>query len=276
MVMDTNPGDLQFQRITTADISRIKDLQPEGWSDIVPEFEYYIKKEYCFPIKVILGDTLAGVGTIIVLGKTAWLAHIIVDTHYRNRSIGYQITQELLRKGYAKSVETHLLIATEQGIPVYLKSGFRKVSDYQYFKREHPWKGPHTSRGIKCYHAGQKSKIFEIDEAISGENRRKLLAGHLKNTVVYTEGDGPAGFYMQGLGEGMILADTEEAGLALMRFKYAKVDKAVLPSENHKAIDFLLQNGFKPTNTMGTRMILGNEIKWKPECIYSRIGGNFG
>ncbi|MCK5463227.1 MAG: hypothetical protein KAI95_09430 [Bacteroidales bacterium] len=61
-----------------------------------------------------------------------------------------------------------------------------------------------------------------------------------------------------------------------MKIKYSKVDKAVLPGENHPGTNFLRQNGFTLSDTKGTRMILGQEIDWKPEHIYSRIGGNFG
>ena len=81
---------------------------------------------------------------------------------------------------------------------------------------------------------------------------------------------------MPDLGEGLILASDTSAGLELMKIKYSKVDKAVLPGENHFGTNFLGENGFTLSDTKGTRMILGQEINWKPEHIYSRIGGNFG
>ena len=50
----------------------------------------------------------------------------------------------------------------------------------------------------------------------------------------------------------------------------------MLPEDNQAGVGFLKQNGFVKTETKGTRMIPGKEIYWKPENIYSRIGGNFG
>jgi hypothetical protein len=38
----------------------------------------------------------------------------------------------------------------------------------------------------------------------------------------------------------------------------------------------LKDNGFRETETKGTRMILGKDIEWEPLNIYSRAGGNFG
>ena len=115
-----------------------------------------------------------------------------------------------------------------------------------------------------------------MDEKISGENRKSLLIDYLENTIVYIQDNSVSGFYMPGFGEGLIYASTAEAGLELMKIKYSKVNRAVLPGENHPGNHFLRQNGFTLLNTKGTRMILGQDIDWKPEHIYSRSGGNFG
>jgi len=61
-----------------------------------------------------------------------------------------------------------------------------------------------------------------------------------------------------------------------MKVKYASADKAVLPPDNLHGINFLKQHGFKITDTRGTRMILGKDINWQPEKVFSRIGGNYG
>lgn len=41
---------------TRNDLGRIRHLHPEGWNDIAPEFEYYLRKPFCYPIKVTIGD----------------------------------------------------------------------------------------------------------------------------------------------------------------------------------------------------------------------------
>jgi hypothetical protein len=83
-------------------------------------------------------------------------------------------------------------------------------------------------------------------------------------------------YYLPNLGEGAIYADSAEAGIELMKLKYSTVDKAVIPAENNIGVEFLQQNGFIKTDSIGKRMILGKDIDWKPECFYSRIGGNYG
>lgn len=66
------------------------------------------------------------------------------------------------------------------------------------------------------------------------------------------------------------------AGLELMKLKYANVSKAVLPAEIITGLGYLRSLGFEITPTRGTRMVMGEDIPWEPEKIYSRISGNFG
>ena len=97
---------MQFGGITYNDLSEILKLHPVGWPDIVPEFEFYIRKEFCYPIKAILENKVVGVGTLIVFDNTGWLAHIIVDKNHRNSGIGFQITEKLINDGNNKSVKS--------------------------------------------------------------------------------------------------------------------------------------------------------------------------
>jgi GNAT superfamily N-acetyltransferase len=267
---------MEFETITYNDLGEIANLQPEGWPDITPEFEYYINKDFCHPLKIKEDNKIVGVGTSIVFGKTGWLAHIIVDKNYRNKGIGYQIVEELLKGLKNKSIETCLLIATEPGKPIYIKAGFRIVTEYSYLKREKPWIELPISKNVSSFRDEYKSMILEMDRKISGETRASLISDYLDNSIVFTENNELKGYYLTNLREGLIVADSEEAGLELMKVKYSKVDKAVLPSDNITGIEFLKRNGFAEADTKGTRMILGSDIDWKPKKIYSRIGGNFG
>ncbi len=265
-----------FQEVTQNDIRDIKHLQPDGWPDIVPEFESYIQNRHCYPLKATIGNRIACLGSLMVFGKTGWLAHIIVDKDLRNRGIGTQITERLISDGTRKSVTTLLLIATEMGFPVYEKLGFRIVSEYLYYKREEPWQDFLLSPNIYPYEKSMDRAIFQLDREISGEDRRPILAECLGSSLVYLTENALEGIFMPDLGEGLIIARTPEAGLELMKVKYAKADSAVLPEQNQAGRDFLEQNGFTITAKKRTRMILGKDINWIPENIFSRIGGNYG
>ncbi|MBK5215168.1 MAG: GNAT family N-acetyltransferase [Flavobacteriaceae bacterium] len=266
---------MQFETVTIDDLDEIRNLQPQDWSDIIPEFEFYIQSSFCSPIKTKIDDKIVGIGASIIFKNTSWIAHIIVDSEYRNKGIGAQIVNELLDSLKRDSVATCSLIATELGKPVYLKAGFRIASEYSFFQREKQWVDCPVSENVIPFEEKRRAMIYELDHKISGEKREPLLTDYLSNSKVFVENNKVLGYYIPDLKEGLIYADTDEAGLELMKLKYAKVDKAVLPSDNSTGVAFLLQKGFTETRK-GTRMILGKDLAWNPKKMFGRIGGNFG
>lgn len=267
---------MQYDKLTYLELEQIKCLQPDGWPDITDAFRFYCDNDYCNPIKVSLDGIIVGIGNSIIFEKTAWLAHIIVSNDFRNQGIGYKIVDYLQNDIKVKGVETSLLIATELGEPVYKKAGFRKVSDYRYFKKEYDLIEKKFSKNIQPYKDAFYKDLIKFDNYVSGENRESLLKNYLNKSFVYYDDNMIQGLFIPNLGEGPIFALTTDAGKELMRFKYSSVDKATIPNENQIGIEFIKELGFIETNTTGKRMILGHDIEWKPTMIYSRIGGNFG
>jgi hypothetical protein len=267
---------MQYDRLTYIDIEQIKSLQPDGWPDITDAFKFYCENDYCNPIKATLDEKIVGIGNSIMFDKTAWLAHIIVSINFRNQGIGFKIVDLLQKDIKEKGIDTSLLIATELGEPVYKKVGFRKVTDYRYFKKENDLIKKELSKNIQPYKDVFYKDLIQLDNYVSGENREKLLKNYLNESFVYVDNNVIQGLFIPNLGEGPIYALTPNAGKELMRFKYSSVDKATIPSENQTGIELLKAFGFNETNTTGKRMIFGQDIEWKPTMIYSRIGGNFG
>ena len=266
---------MEFEKITRIDFPEIKTLQPEDWGDIIPDMEFYLHYPFCNPVKATLNGRIVGIGTSIIFEGTAWLAHIIVGSSFRNKGIGGEVVHHLLESLREKSIETCLLIATELGKPVYVKAGFNIVCEYLFFEREKPWLDYPVSENIELFKEEYRSNIYELDKKMTGENRIPLLSDYLKNAVLYIENNSVLGYYIPDMKEGLIVADTEKAGLELMKLKYATVDKAVLPTGNIAGCQFLLQHGFIQTK-IGTRMVYGKNTDWKPTMMYSRIGGNLG
>lgn len=267
---------MKFEPVVTEDLDQIGFLQPDGWPDIKSEFRDYIRYDFCRPIKALRKDRIIGIGAAIFYRSTGWLAHIIVDPDYRNRGIGMEITSELIRIMNEQGIRIMLLIATELGYPVYLKTGFSVVSEYTYLKRESPWTARIASDRIISYDPAYQTSILDLDREVSGEDRSDMILPGLDRGLLYLEEDLLQGYYLPGVGEGPIIAGNDRAGIELMKLKYAKADKAILPSQNQAGVNFLKSNGFTESGTRGIRMSRGEEVHWQPEKIFSRIGGNFG
>jgi GNAT superfamily N-acetyltransferase len=267
---------MHFSLVTIQDLEALRNLQPPDWSDIIPDVRYYIEADFCYPLKVEVDNEIAGLGAAIVYGDTAWLAHIIVHSDFRNKGIGYTIVKELLDIINTMKVSSCLLTATALGKPVYEKAGFKSVSEYVFMNREKPWIEKPASLNILDYNEKFREQIYQMDWKASGEDRRLLLSDFIQDAKVFVEKEKVLGYCIPRLKEGPIIAQNPEAGIELMKIKYSTSEKAVIPVENDVALDFLLANGFKPTETRGTRMVLGNDVDWEPANIYSRAGGNFG
>lgn len=267
---------MNLSPITTPDLEELRKLQPEDWPDIIAETEFYIRSPFCFPLKAQTEHCIAGMGAAIIYENTAWLAHIIVHPDFRNRGVGYHIVNELLQILEYRHIQSCLLIATELGRPVYIKAGFRPVTEYVFMIRENSMPPGSCSTNVISYNMKFREQILQMDRVITGENREPLLSLYMDESLLYVSDDALHGYYIPALKEGPVIADTQEAGLELMKIKCAASQRMVLPADNLVAIEFLGKSGFVLSSTQGTRMIRGSDIDWQPGNIYSRIGGNFG
>jgi len=267
---------MDIQPLSIQDLPYARRLQPDGWGDITTHLMEYCLQSFCKPIKVVDGDSIAGVGSLILHESSAWLGHIIVDKSYRGQGIGYTMVKYLVDVAIKSGSSSINLIATDLGAPVYKKVGFRTVGTYVSFKREHDFTPKSLSNQMQLATSAHYEQILKLDQEISGENRRELIEDHLKRAVIFEQEGSLEGYYFPQLGQGPIYAKTKRAGLGLMNLKYSTIDTAVLPTDNTAGIQFLVRNGFEPQNTTAIRMTYGAETLWHPNLIFSRIGGNYG
>ena len=256
------------------DVENISHLQPAGWYDIIPHFIFYASTPYCHPIKMTLEDKITGIGCAIKFPSSGWLAHIIVDPSFRNKGIGTSITKYLMEWLQRENNNPLQLIATDMGEPVYLKLGFKTITEYVFFSGSLSLNP--NQHMIYPYEKKFTDQIFQLDQNVSGDDRRELLEPHLPTMKLYMENQQILGFYAPKLGEGMILAKQPVAGFELLRTKHFKnYTRTVFPIQNLLAFDFFKNNGFL-FERKAVRMALGKKLRWRPEFVYSRIGGNLG
>ena len=67
---------MHFEAITLNDLTDLRTFQSEGWPDIIPDFEFYVSSEFCYPLKAMIDTKIVGIGTLITFENTSWLAHI--------------------------------------------------------------------------------------------------------------------------------------------------------------------------------------------------------
>jgi GNAT superfamily N-acetyltransferase len=266
---------MKIQALTYEELNLISDLQPEGWGDIITNFDFYIKSSFCFPIKVLIDDKIVGIGATIIHNDVAWLGHIIVHADQRGKGIGRRVTQTLIDIANQNKCETIYLIATKLGAFVYEKLGFITDTEYLFFKDIKFDKESMISARIIPYNHDFKEQIAIIDHTATGEDRMMHLEDSLENGFVYMESDKVEGFYLPDLGNGLIVANNSSAGLELLKLHLKSNDQVAFPIDNLSAVDFLHNKGFKEYDVV-KHMRLGDIRPFKLQNLYNRIAGNVG
>jgi GNAT superfamily N-acetyltransferase len=265
---------MQIQPLNPLDLDLLPQIQPTDWNDIRIPISSYFEPNYIFPFKAVIDDVLVGTGTAILHEKTGWLATIVTHSEYRNQGIGKQITDHLLTFLQSYNCEYIYLIATALGEPVYKKVGFITESKYDFYK-DISLENLNISENVIPYQSTYKQAIFDLDKPISGEDRSQHLGDFLVDSFVYLQNGKIEGFYLPNLGDGLIVANTPEAGVELMKKRFQKFKIASFPQENKAAKEFMASHGYAPVSSHA-RMHYQKPMPWKPAGLYNRVGGNIG
>ncbi len=266
---------MKISEIHLNDLEEIKELQPENWSDILIPVKFYIESPFCSPIKITLNNKIIGIGASIMHKYSAWLAHIIVHPENRSKGIGGIIIEKLLADLKKTTCSTILLIATPIGEPLYKKYHFEKETDYLFFKNETYTIKTDDNNFITNCTNNNYNEVLLLDRKISGEDRSILLNSHLANAKLFMEHNKVTGFYIPTLGEGLVIAENDTIGIALLKLRLENKPIVVLPAENETGTNFLTDHNFHHFQT-GIRMRLGEKIDFNGKKLFSRIGGNLG
>jgi GNAT superfamily N-acetyltransferase len=264
-----------IEEIQNQDIDQLNLLQPVDWADIRPYFYYYSSSSFCEPIKISDEKRIVAVGTLIKHQDTAWLAHLIVHSEYRNQGLGKLLSNALIKRANPEIFKTIYLDATDLGYPVYKKIGFEVEMDYIHFDGNLINLNLKNPERVIPFEEKYRNEVMELDKITSGENREIIFRDHLKSSLLYLSDGKVRGAYFPGFFDRYIMADLPEAGTELMKLRMHVKNTSKLPIKNQIGIDFLLENNYKEVRR-SKRMILGLKREWKADYNYNRISGGLG
>lgn len=257
------------------DIGEIAELQPEGWYNVADFFSRYFGEANFFPIAAVENGKLAGIANGIINGNVAWLGNIVVHKDFRRKGIGLALTKSIIELTESRGCKTQLLVATNDGYPIYSGLGFEIVCLYNYYKVENT-DNNYSEENIHQAGAEDFSDIIKMDSMVSAEDREYWISQNLSNAIIYKRRNKLCGYYLPEAGEGTIVAINEEAGIELLKYKISfGQNKIVIPEKNKVVQKFMKKNNIKKYDSL-PRMIYGEMINWKPENIYNRISGFIG
>ncbi|PFM66596.1 GNAT family N-acetyltransferase [Bacillus cereus] len=147
-----------------------------GWDYSLEEIETILNSGIIYGVQNEQGEIIASAAIILYGGALASIGMVIVHPDYKGRGIGKAITDLCV-----KSVSTQtpiVLIATDEGKPLYEKLGFRTVSyvsKYICNSYNKNYKCVGNEEYIVNYEECDLEEIIQIDEDAFGTNREEFL-----------------------------------------------------------------------------------------------------
>lgn len=147
-----------------------------GWDYNREEVETIFNSGIVYGVWNERKELIASAAIILYGEKLASIGMVIVHPDYKERGIGKIITEACV-----KSVSAHtpiMLIATDEGKPLYEKLEFRAVSYVsKYICNSYNTKGycVRNEDYVMNYEEGDLEKIIKIDEYAFGTNRKEFL-----------------------------------------------------------------------------------------------------
>ncbi|PFF05811.1 GNAT family N-acetyltransferase [Bacillus cereus] len=169
--------EISVERLREEKIENIVSLSSYiGWDYNREEIETIFKSGIVYGVWNEREELIASAAIILYGEKLASIGMVIVHPDYKGRGIGKIITEACV-----KSVSAHtpiMLIATDEGKPLYEKLGFRAVSYVSKYICNSYDANDYCVRNedyMMNYKEGDLEKIIKIDEYAFGTNRKGFV-----------------------------------------------------------------------------------------------------
>ena len=290
-----NSTQFKLRKLVKSDLSFCTSLVIQaGWNQIEEDWLrlIHLDPEGCF----IAEQNDEEVGTIVFtrFGNVAWISMVLVDMTWRGQGIGQMMFGQVMNKLQSLGVDTIRLDATEMGVGLYKKHGFKEEYDLVRLVREEDGikikrEGKIEEKVVRQAEIEDLDMVSGLDFKISGTNRNKLMkhlieqykANLLTNQVTV---NGLTGFV--GLREGRTgwqigpcIAADQPAGIALLNsaFVYTSGQRVIIdvPAKNKAVLEWARNHHFKEERRF-IRMYAGQKPDDKPDKILASFGPEKG
>lgn len=174
-----------IDRIEEKDIQQLINLSElVGWDYSLEEIKTIFQSGIVYGGKNERGEIIASAAIILYGEKLASIGMVIVHPQYKGKGIGRKITEACIRSVSEKT--SIMLIATEEGRPLYERLGFqvvRHVSKYICNQYVTPKDYDRNEQHIFMdYDKGDSNGIVKLDEAAFGVNRSNFIQRRIEQS----------------------------------------------------------------------------------------------
>jgi predicted N-acetyltransferase YhbS len=253
-----------------------------GWSDRSVFFEWAVEHSTCFPLVAEADGRVVGTGVATVNGRVGWVGAIFVAQDRRRNGLGSALSLAVVEELERRGCTTQVLIATNEGRPIYERLGFSVHARYVLETAPEGPPPPDDGR-VRPYAPADFDVIAELDRRATGEDRASILRAFAapETGLVATRGDGSVGAFVVRApwgGRALVAADPDAALALLNARRRSSPDKPVTIGifEDNVAGRARLREAGWTERPGGPRLIRGEPLDWQPDWIYGQFTGAIG
>ncbi|KSU63163.1 acetyltransferase [[Bacillus] enclensis] len=279
---------LELVQFNKSDIKDLMELSASvGWDYDEYEIGTVLSSGKIFGHKNAEGKIVSSAAIVLYDNKLASIGMVIVHKEYRGMGLGKDATQKCL--DFTSSNTSIMLIATEEGRPLYDKMGFITVDCVHKFLCDEY--NPLNRSGdvtIKRFSSNNITEILKLDKAAFGDKRSKFLQNRINQSeqclVVRDNKANIIGYGISILGPvnlilGPIVApESQTAALILDKLASRHQGKLRIdvPSGNEDFMLFLEQQGFKQVSQPPVMVINSAEMPPRNKTLFGIAAQIFG
>src|SRR4026209_1048637 len=129
--MPEAPAGVALRPMLAADVPAAAQLIGDGgWSDRSVFFRWAVNHPTSFPIVADEDGRVVGTGVATVNGRVGWVGAIFVALDRRRNGLGSTLSAAVVEELVRRGCETQVLIATDEGRPIYERLGFALQTRY--------------------------------------------------------------------------------------------------------------------------------------------------
>ena len=268
--------------MTTADVPAATEVVLKGaWGDRRTWFSFATTHDRCHPFVAEIDGEIVGTAVATVNGRAGWVGTVFVAGAVRGRGIGGDLTDATIAALDAAGCTTLVLVATDEGRPIYERRGFAVETSYVMIETTGTGEG---GSPLRPFRPEDIEAIVTLDRQATGEDRSHVLRAFADETSTRCLADDDG--HLQGFvvrapwGGAATVAPAREDGMAILaaRRSQAPVDKTIragVLAPNREALDQLLHAGWTVTRD-APRLTRGEPLDWRPEWVWGQFNFALG
>lgn len=268
-----------------ADVGPATDaILRDHWGDRRTWFEFAVSQPACAPVVAEVDGRLAGTGVGTANGAVGWIGTIWVEPDRRGGGLGRALTQAVIDGLEAAGCRTLVLVATDQGLPLYERMGFQHQTRYRIL--EAPGLDPAAvpaDQAVRPFAPADLDPIIGLDRAATGEDRAHAIRRFATpdSARVLQVGGDVRGFVIRApWGGGATVARTPVDAMRILDARRRASGpggrvRVGLVEDNAAGLAALEAAGLVPVWS-APRLIRGEPLAWRPAWIWGQFNHAIG